>query len=329
MINLLFIYKKLKKMATEIRPEYKCTQDELYSITETIIDNLAAELPAFAAYKGKYTVGFVSGLKTERDAAMALPSMDARDDGSETLRVEMLPFAQECLKSFQFLKGYIEDAFAKDLWGIKFDAAGFNKYRSAAKDNWEELVGMNTAMNAFIAANSVALLANANMPVGFAASMTAASADFGAKYALFKVARQTSVATNAKIDANNVLFRAVMAVCSDAQERVFMDDDVKKKLFTWKDVKFLVSPPGSASLKVTVMGDASNMPIGGAVVTIATEGSPAIVVNTDASGVALFEKIDPADYGVSVVAPSYVTVNSLKEVNTGVQARREFRLVVA
>ncbi len=94
-------------MAREETPVYKCTQLELYSICETATSNLEANLAVFADYKTKYTAAFVADLKTARSAAMALPDMDVRDAISETLRVEMLPFAANCLKYFQYLKGYI------------------------------------------------------------------------------------------------------------------------------------------------------------------------------------------------------------------------------
>ncbi len=315
-------------MANEIRPEYKCTQDELYSITETIIDNLSDNLAAFVAYKAKYTAAFVTALRAKRDAAMLLPSMDARDDVSETLRLEMLPFAQECLKSFQFLKGYIEDAFPKEQWFTKYDAAGLNKYGPAASGNWEELVGMNTAMNAFIAANTAVLTASGFMPAAFAASVTTASTNFTTKYSAFKVARQTGVDTNAKIAANNDLYGDVMRVCDDAHSRVYINDDVKKRLFTWKDVKFLVSPPGSASLKITVKRQTDNTLVEAAAVTIQSAGGVPIVLNTDAQGEVVFSSIDPADYNVKIEASGYLTSNFVKEVNTGVDARKDVAMVV-
>jgi hypothetical protein len=252
---------------------------------------------------------------------MALPDMDVRDAVSETLRVEMLPLAANSLKYFQFLKGYIDDAFAVDLRVINYRAAGLDEYEGGRNNNWEDMVGMNLKMNAFIAANSALLASAGFMPATFAANVTAAAVAFEAKYSEFKVARQTSENTAAKIKANNALYKNMMDFMADGQ-MLFAGKDEMKKLFTFSVLKSLVSPPGSASLKVLAK-NADTTPVVGVnvIIRLVDGGAPAVNGATDATGEVIFSGIDAGVYSVTVdFAPAQ---NYTKEVNTGVAARLE------
>jgi len=308
-------------MAREETPVYKCTQLELYSICETATSNLEANLPVFADFKTKYTAGFVADIKTQRTDAMALPDADVRDAVSETLRVEMLPFANDCVKYFQFLKGYIDGAFAPDLRVINYRSAGLDEYEGARLSNWEDMIGMNLKMNAFITANAALLASAGFMPATFAGNVSTASAGFATKYAAFKLARQTSENTAAKIKANNALYKNMMDFMTDGQ-MLFSGRDEMKKLFTFSILKSLVSPPGSASLKVAVK-NADTTPATGITVSLKLVDSNAPAVNavSDALGEVLFGAIDAGVYSVTVgFTPAQ---NYTKEVNTGVAARLE------
>ena len=49
-----------------------------------------------------------------------------------------------------------------------------------------------------------------------------------------------------------------------------------------------------------------------------------ITLVTDAAGVVLFENIDPSDYNVTITGAGIAApITFIKEVNTGVQARKE------
>ena len=252
---------------------------------------------------------------------MALPDADVRDAVSETLRVEMLPFANDCVKYFQFLKGYIDEAFAPDLRVINYRSAGLDEYEGARLSNWEDMIGMNLKMNAFITANAALLASAGFMPATFAGNVSTASAGFATKYAAFKLARQTSENTAAKIKANNALYKNMMDFMTDGQ-MLFSGRDEMKKLFTFSILKSLVSPPGSASLKVAVK-NADTTPATGITVSLKLVDSNAPAVNavSDALGEVLFGAIDAGVYSVTVgFTPAK---NYTKEVNTGVAVRLE------
>lgn len=317
-------------MAEEVRAEYPCTTQELYSIGNTIYENTLGRLADFTALKAKYTAPFMDGLKLKIEEAKALPDEEMRNSIFQTLGVELKVLEDKCCENFQDLKNYILDSYEKSLHKIKFDAAGAPKYEAAKAGNHERCVGMNADMIAFINAEEATLLVNLdgdpNMPAGFKLMVKTDSDKFNEKYEAYKLARQTTVDTNKKVMANNACFRQIMLVCDDGQRVAAKSDDPAgvSKLFTFKTVKELVSPPGSASLKVTCKSASDGTPKVGLNVTIQAAGGAIFNGVTDDTGVVIFKDIDPADYFVTISGtglPTPLTFN--KEVNTGVQARKE------
>ncbi len=174
-------------MAKPTIAEYKCTKQELYSIAETIYNNLSDNLAAFTAYKTKYNAAYVTALRANRTTAKNLPDVEARNTVSETNRLELIPLAQACTDAFQMLKGYINDAFPEEQHSTKYDAAGQTKYAAATRQNWEELSGMNSSMNSFISTNLTVLTTKDFMPAAFPATVTAATSAFETKYSALKL----------------------------------------------------------------------------------------------------------------------------------------------
>lgn len=309
-------------MANTPKADYPSTMQELYSIADTMYGNLTDNLVDFAAYKaGKYTAAFVTGRKAAVTTAKNLPDEDMRSSIFETLRAELLPLRETCTNLFYDLQGYINDGFPQAQRKIKYEEAGQNYVADSLKNNWEKCVGLNTAMKAFVVTYNAELTAGF-MPATFAASVTTASNNFDTKYDAFKAARQTGVATGAKITANNGVFDNLKDLQSDA-EKVYRNDAEKQKLFNYRTVKDIVSPPGSASLKVTLKRKGTNEPVPNANVTIQSKTGTPKNGKTDADGVVIFDNIDPDDYTVIVVADGFPNFNVIKEVNTGTAARLE------
>lgn len=312
-------------MAQEVKSEYPCTQQELYSIANTGYDNCSANLADFTNYKGKYTALFITGLKANVTAAKNLPDEEMRNSDFETKRLLLIPMNDKCTNNFQLLKGYINDAYPEEQHETKYEAAGQTMYRGATKYNWEQTVGMNTAMKQFIAAEAATLAVTVdgdpNMPAGFALTVTNDSDAFDLGYDALKLARQTGEGTAEKIKANNKVYKELTSLLDDGQ-RIFANVPEKKKLFVFQTIKNIVSPPGSAGLTVKVLREGDNTPVEGAAVTIqAAEGTP-MNGTTDANGEVNFPDIDPADYNGTVVPPAPLNPKTfVKTVNTGTNAR--------
>ena len=176
-------------MADEVKNEYPCSQKDLYSIMETAWRNFDEHQFEFAALKALYTVLYSTNAKAAIAAAKALPDNQARGEAAESLRVSLVDQAETCRQNFQKLKSYIVTAYPnKALHKGKFEAAGQLYYDGASNEDWESVSQLNQSGSNFIAANSVALLAGANMPVGFQAAYDGDASTFLSTYDNFKVA---------------------------------------------------------------------------------------------------------------------------------------------
>lgn len=304
----------------DVKANYAETQQELYSLGDTVCDNLEKSLGDFAIYKIKYDSSYLNGVRTLITTARALPNVDQRQDVFQSKRVEMKKVAEKCLENFPFLQGYINDAYEKDLREIKYESAGGNYYKTAKYENWEDVRGMNDAMIYFISKNTADLSTKGYMPAAFASKVEDNSKQFNILYGEFKTARETSAITAAKITANNHINAEISSIMEDGRLRVYMNDAEKAKEFTRKDLMFIISPPGSASLKVKTLGKGTNLPL---VATIAMqkEGGTPIQGTTNEDGETLFPNIDPGVYSGTITSSNMQTYTFEKDVDTGVDAR--------
>ncbi len=309
-----------------IRPNYRCTQLELYSVLTTLWTNYADHQAELFAYKAKYTVALEATMKTQILAAKALPDVEMRNSESQELRVLCRGAADKCIKHWKMLRGYIQEAYSPEIAPSKLEAAGKVSYDAIGKYNWEQIDGMNSSAKVFMAANSAVLIANGFMPATFEADYTALSDDFDTQYDAFKHARQTSEDTDEKISANNTIYEETMRMCEDAK-MLFADADAVVKKFEFAKVKEMVSPPGSASLKFMVENFATNEKVEGVAVTIQQEGEPALNAVTNVEGECDFEDIDPGVYRCVVTKAGFEQQEFNKDVNTGVNARRDVYLM--
>jgi len=312
-------------MALLIKPLYGGTQLEFYSIAETGWTNCKNRIAPFAAKKPKYTLLFVQGKLAALASAKLLPDEEQRNQLSETDRVQLKPLGDTCLQNQLDLRGYIRDAYPEAEWKSRYEAAGSTKYEKAAKENWEFVEGMNEEMETFIAANVAALTAPGGMPLTFKQKVEDDADDFTDEYLELKTSRQTGTATAAKISANNACYKDLMEMFKDGVEMVYHNNAEAQKEFTYSVIKDIVSPPGAASLSVTVQLPDDSLAGEGAV-SIKKEGSPVIRLLLSAANPLLFASIDVARYDVTIEVPGFPALTISKEVNKGVNARLKVKV---
>lgn len=304
---------------SEVKQKYASTETELYSIGELAINNLEADLAKFVLKKAKYDAAFVLALRGLRTAAMLLPDEEARNGVHQTLK-NLLPGLLVPVKdNFNDLKGYIRDAWPGEEPKPRYEAAGLVKYNAIGESNWENVAGLCESMTQFISANSVKLKIPGGMPLPFGGKVTADGDAFKNVYDPFLTSRETSTARAAKITANNLMYDAMMDFMKDGVEMVFRNSDEDKKRYTFHVLKNLVSPPGSASLKVTVKNGLDIMQPNKNV-TIKKAGAAPITLPTDVNGIDLFMNLTPGKYE-GEVDNGGVTVKFTKEVGVGTDAR--------
>ncbi|MFI5219581.1 MAG: hypothetical protein ACHQNT_08835 [Bacteroidia bacterium] len=305
-------------MAT-LRAKYtRCTESELYAIAELAINNLDADLALFAAKKAKYTALFITGLQTLLTNAKALPSEEERNGMHQILKGQLPGLLAPVKQDFKDLQGYIRDAWPTEDPKPRYEQAGLVSYNKIGDNNWENVGTLNQNMTNFITDNTATLTAPGGMPAGFAAQVGTNFTAFKTVYDNFLVTRETSTAAAAKVTANNALFDAMMDFMEDGTEMVFNRDEANKKRYTFQSLKDIVSPPGSASLTVTVKkGDDTFAATG--TVKIKKEGVAAIMAQIN-EGLAAYPNLDTGKYEGEVVVDG-VTKTFTKEVNTGTDAR--------
>jgi len=318
-------------MPLETLAEYHCTEVQLYAIAKAIFTSLGIpiNLADFFAYSPSYVPGLVTGFFTQRTTTMGLPNEVQRAEAHELLLVDLKAAGKPCLQKFQILKGYIKKAYPASFT-IMYNSAGMAHYDKGANGNWVELKGLNDDMNTFLGnpAHVTALELLLNMPTTFPGDVIGVTDTFDNLYTSFITAKSTTTAKNEKIASNNVLFRLIMGVCDDGK-KVYINDAGQIKLFTFEDVKTLLSPPGSASYKLTAKRAGLLTVIVGLPVTIQSKTKPAITVDTDVNGVALFPHADPDNYTVTVGGATmpFVEQSFKKDVDTGTDARSEVFMV--
>lgn len=251
-----------------IRPSYNCTQQELYSVCRVAWKSCDTNLVAFANFKSKYDTAFILDKLTAITDASELPDDQARTEESEILRGKLVEKAIICTGLFQSLKRYIVDAYPDSEHKTRFDAAGQGYYEKATNQNWESVVGLNTAASKFIASHLADLTANDNMPLAFQAKFELARQEFEAlNVPFFDEEGNSPVGTQAKITANNGIHASLMKMLLDGQD-IFKDDEAMKKKFVFQDILSLVSGSSASGVKGYLIDSATDFPIAGVKVSI-------------------------------------------------------------
>ncbi len=317
-------------MANFVRPEYNCSQKDLYSILETAWANYTLKQTNFTAHKAIYNPAFKTTAVAAIAAAKALPDDSTRSAVAESIRINLVKAGKTCLLNFQFLKSYIETAFSDKLqWPVQYKSAGGDYYREAGQEDWESLELLNQSAKNYLTNNNSLLLGvapNLNMPATFTASLTNAATAFSALYLSFKSAEETSALTAVKINANNACYRTMTGMLKDGQV-IFANDLETRKLFVFRTLWNLINPP-VAGIKGEVKVISTNEPIAGATISIQKEGEVAFEMLTDDDG-RYSHQVSAGKYTISVSAVGYVSQTKSVDMKDDGYKRFDFEMIAA
>lgn len=306
------------------RANYNCTQAELYTIVALGWASCLANLASFTSFSAAYVTGLVTARQADLVAAQTLPDFQARNAIAETFRLELIPLNSGVCNMFQRLKRYISIAFPAAQHQSQWDAAGLPYYAAAASYDWDATQQMLVSMTNYIALNSVALLANSNMPSTFSTDLSADSLAWNAKHTEFLAARQDAyVATEAKVNANNAIYADLIAMFSDAAVLGF--SPALAGQFVFSSLLTLISGTGVATLQGVITDDVTGLPIAGASVTLTNLG---VTVTTTTTGEYNFPSIAGGNYDVQIDAVGYAQVLDSVTVTSGVTTTKDYALVV-
>jgi hypothetical protein len=219
--------------------KYGCAQQDLYTVTETIVISLVAQLLAFAGYNGIYIMAFCTALKQEILAARALPDSPARSAIRKILRKRMEAKAIEALAAWGQLVTAIEHGFAEDEVPERLDEAGQGHYNGAAKRDWDEVKALLQSANTFMQ-DYAAELTTGGLPTGATGAMGQLQTDFEQLQNDYLQALEGEKEhTDIKVEANNALYARIMKVCKDGK-KVFRQNAALREQFIFATVLGLV-----------------------------------------------------------------------------------------
>lgn len=166
--------------------------------------------------------------------------------------------ADQCLIQWNLLETHIKKSFPENLHKPKIEAAGGDYYEKAGQNNWESVSALMESGNNFITNNNPAL-ATGGMPGGFPGAFLTAKNNYETLYTQLKDSEQDSEeARDTKINANNLLHKAVSSLNEDGQ-KIYRNKPAKRERFTFTKVLELVSGAGASTRTVTINPNASEI----------------------------------------------------------------------
>jgi hypothetical protein len=259
------------------QPAYPCGQPELYTVATNGWTSYGEHLPRFSSLKTTYTAQKGLDALASVAAAEALPDEAAREAIHVLLRKELVNLGDRCLILWSDLSSYIRDGFPEEEYDAQRNAAGHGYYARASNSDWEGMKGLMKSGADFIAANDAALTAG-GMPSIFVTRFTDTRTQFLAKYLEFTQAEElTKTMTDAKVEANNRVYRDLMAMFDDGQ-RIFRYEASVRHQFTFSRVLQMITnqgngggTPGQSTVVYGRVTDPNGMALSGVLMRLSGE----------------------------------------------------------
>ena len=305
---------------------YSCSQGEVYNISRYAWHSCAEDLVPFQAYKSKYIDAFVADNLAQTGIAEDLPDATARYAPTQLLRMSLVNINDQVLDCFDFLLGYIEDAYKGNPDKIKMmkKTAGLNYLASVKAYHWVSTTNLLSSALQFLVDYKTDLMANKNMPDAFVLRFGKVNADFDEAYKAWSMSDKASYnLTEDKIIATNKIWANLTALLTDAQ-RVFKKDPSKLDQFTIAFISGQVSGTKAAGVSGKVMIVDTKTGIPNATISIESLDKS---VKTDANGRFELSPIAANTYTLKIEAEGYETLIIEKyEVKTGTIGRLKIEM---
>jgi len=320
-----------------MKPNYNCSQDELYTGEELCINSYEAEQALFADEKPKYTMPYVATLRTELQAARDMPDMTQRINANKGRRIVLMrkikapdeatePAVGE--KNFGRLRSYINTAYSgdKELREARLAEAGFDDYDKVMRYDWEKVESFANKTRLFVEEYEADLLADDNMPPTFKAAYTTLMTGLMTDVSTFLNEQEDiEQKTQEKIMANNALHKKMNELRLDGQN-IFRKNIAKRDQFVWARILEEVTPPGAAGLRGTVKDFDTFLPIVGAVIEMQLPETPAVSFATDAQGSFYSGNLPVGVYSLKLSKGGFTTLETQVEIKTGTTSFKHYKL---
>jgi CarboxypepD_reg-like domain len=308
-----------------LKPNYKCSQSELYSVARLGWASCQENLLSFSNFKAKYTAPFITQNLAQVTTAENLPSEQTRMAAAESERINLVLLANICLAKWQTIKRYIVDAFPVELQKANYNAAGQALYAAAAAYNWDTIENLlNTGMQ-YLEINNNALTFNENMPPNFVDEYTIAKTNFSTLHQSYLASVEAAqLATFNKVTANNQVCTALMSMFLDGQD-IFKNNDSLKKQFVFEQVLLIISGNSVAGLKGYITKDNTTIAVPNATIFIVENEKQTI---TNDVGFFQILQLIGGTYTLQVTCQGYepLIINNL-EIKTGIVKSLNLKMV--
>jgi hypothetical protein len=305
---------------------FHCTQRELYAICAHAWETCSQNLERFGRFKTKYNQAFIDRNKAEIARVEALNDQYQRSGKQENVRLELKEQVELCLLAWRKLKTYIIETWPEEeKQKICFKIAGQAYYREAYNLKWESCQSMMSNGEAFIRENAQQLSEHAVIDERFVAEFGERNTAFLMAYkAYLDGIRDSQLSTAEKAKANNRLYKDMMSMFIDAR-MIFRKEPELLKHFVFDSVLLLVSGPGTAGIKGSIIGGRlSASDFAGLEVSLLESGET-VPVNED--GTYRFSQLAAGVYTLYLSAPGYKEQEiSGVQVNVGTYATRDIVL---
>jgi len=297
----------------EDRPkaEYGCAKQDLYTVATTVRQSLLDHLAEFTDHNTAFDAGYATLLGTRIATARNLPDDSARKAVHALLHTELQELGVLCIVKWQQLETAIGLSYDAEDVPQRLLEAGKDYYKDAYDEDWEAMKGLLTAALNFVANNAAALTAG-GLPAGYAAALGTLRTDFETKYEAFVQAEEATLSqTDAKISANNAVFRQVMEICATGR-KVFRLDAALREQFIFESVLALITGGvAKHSIQGTVTDKSSGAPLAFAAVAVSRIGldgvaEPVTTVKTDDVGQYKIPGLRNGKYALKVEAAGHV-----------------------
>lgn len=256
------------KLFIMIKPLYKCSQQELYSVCRLGWGACSEHLAAFSAHRAIYSTSHIADQLAAIASAEALPNDPVRRGIKKITRSDLVEYKVTCLGLFKDLVTYILAAFPASEHATRLDMAGQGYFAKADNENWNSVEALNKAAKQFITDHFTVLTARLNMSPAFQAKFELAASEFEQQHSLFlNKGNFTPKQTASKIEQNNIIYLELKTLLTDGKA-CFKKDTETRQQFVYSRLLYLTGGSGTSGIKGRIVDAVTGWAIEGVEVSV-------------------------------------------------------------
>ena len=195
--------------------KYNCPRSIFYLTAELELANLLFDQLRFWGYKKYFTLLYIEALQAELAAIKLMPDNIINIAVSKEDKILMIPMVDTLMYDFMDTRNYIRPTCGTnvELYDTRILSAGQSYFERASSYKWASVNSINVAMANYLSENSIALLADENMPAGFEAQVLLDIAAYNLIYSKYGTDKSGTKTGNVdKLDAENAFYDKITII---------------------------------------------------------------------------------------------------------------------